>query len=142
MSQAVAQRPEESVASSPRPVAPAVDTTSRPLGLPRRSYPFLRPSVIVGAGLKGAAHLAWHAFQAVNRRIPYGQMHPKWAPAPLLKSKDRTFPQLGFPRETDSLCPQCVKEVREKIVGGDADWRMHLQGKPGEVKARIVERDG
>jgi uncharacterized radical SAM superfamily Fe-S cluster-containing enzyme len=69
-------------------------------------------------------------------------MHPKWAPAPLLKSKDRTFPQLGFPRETDSLCPQCVKEVREKIVGGEADWRVLLQGKPGEVKARIVERDG
>ncbi len=142
MSQAVAQRPEEFAASTPRPGLAAVQPATRPIGLPRRSYPFLRPSVLVGTGLKGVANLAWHAFQAVNRRLPYGQMHPRWAPAPLLKTKDRTFPQLGFPRETDSLCPQCVKEVREKIVGGEADWRVLLQGKPGEVKARIVERDG
>jgi uncharacterized radical SAM superfamily Fe-S cluster-containing enzyme len=59
-----------------------------------------------------------------------------------MKTKDRTFPQLGFPRETDSLCPQCVKEVREKIIGGEADWQHLLKGRPGEVKARIVERDG
>jgi uncharacterized radical SAM superfamily Fe-S cluster-containing enzyme len=142
MSQAVAQKPEEFAASSVGPGLAAVEREPRPVGLPRRSYPFLRPSVLVGAGLKGAANLAWHAFQVVNRRLPYGQMQPKWAPAPLLKSKDRTFPQLGFPRETDSLCPQCVKEVREKIVNGEADWRVLLQGKPGEVKARIVERDG
>src|SRR5262245_59076595 len=109
---------------------------------PKRLTRYLRPAVLVGAGLKGMANVAWHGFQVVNRHVPYGAMQPKWAPAPLLKTKERTFPQLGFPRETDSLCPQCVKEVREKIVSGAADWRVLLQGKPGEVKARIVERDG
>jgi hypothetical protein len=103
---------------------------------------FLRPSVLLGVGLRGVANLSWHAFQVVNRRIPYGRLQPKWAPAPLLKSKERTFPQLGFPRETDSLCPQCVKEVREQVISGEADWKVLLHGKPGEVKARIVERDG
>jgi uncharacterized radical SAM superfamily Fe-S cluster-containing enzyme len=102
----------------------------------------LRPTVVVGNGLKGAANLAWHAFQAVNRRVPFGSVQPKWAPAPLLKSHERSFPELGFPRETDSLCPECVKALRARILNGEADWRTLLQGKPGEVRAQIVERDG
>ncbi len=103
---------------------------------------YLRPSVLLGTGLKGIANLTWYAFQAVNQRIPARSLHPKWAPAPLLKTKDRTFPELGFPRETDSLCPQCVKDVRERILAGEADWKVLIEGTPGEVKARIVERDG
>jgi len=98
--------------------------------------------VILGGAIKWLANLAWHAFQAVNRRIPARVIRPKWAPAPLMKSKERTFPQLGFPRETDSLCPQCVIEVRERIMRGEADWKVLIEGTPGEVKARIVERDG
>ena len=142
MSQAVAHRPEEVAPPSTR--SPQAAGPGDPRSAPRRSKAgrYLRPTVIVGTGLKGLANAAWHAFQAVNRRIPQGRMHPKWAPEPLLKSTDRTFPQLGFPRETDSLCPQCVKEVRGKILGGDANWRVLLEGKPGEVRARIVERDG
>ncbi len=145
MSQAVA-RNEQQAGIGPeapriRPVPPA-----RPEG--RAATPtgglarYLRPAVVVGAGFKGLSHLTWHAFQAVNRRLPYGIFQPKWAPAPLLKSHQRTFPQLGFPRETDSLCPQCVKEVRERILAGESDWKVLIDGKPGEVKARIVERDG
>jgi len=143
MSQAVAHRPEELAPSSTRSPQAAGPGVSRPTAPRRRRMSrYLRPTVIVGTGLKGLANATWHAFQAVNRRLPHGQLHPKWAPGPLIKSKDRTFPQLGFPRETDSLCPQCVKEVREKILGGDANWRVLLEGKPGEVRARIVERDG
>ncbi|MEE9217810.1 MAG: radical SAM protein [Acidobacteriota bacterium] len=78
----------------------------------------------------------------VNRRIPFRRLQPKWAPAPLLKSKERTFPTLGFPRETDSLCPHCVKEVRQKILSGEEDWRVLISGKPGEIKATILEEDG
>ena len=60
----------------------------------------------------------------------------------MLKRRDRTFPQLGFPRETDSLCPSCVLEVREAILQGRADWRVLVDERPGEIRARIVERDG
>jgi uncharacterized radical SAM superfamily Fe-S cluster-containing enzyme len=123
--------------------ARSLESTGRAAGPgARTARTRLRPTTLVGAGLKGAANVAWHAFQAVNRRVPYGSMHPKWAPAPLLKTKERTFPELGFPRETDSLCPECVKEIRARILNGDADWRSLLQGKPGEIRARIVERDG
>jgi tetraether lipid synthase len=142
MSQAVAHRPEEHATSSTRPPQAVSPKDARPAPRRRGLRRYLRPTVVAGTVFKGLANVTWHAFQAVNKRVPQGQIHPKWAPAPLLKSKERTFPQLGFPRETDSLCPQCVKEVRAKILAGDADWRVLLQGKPGEVRARIVERDG
>src|SRR5882672_10400102 len=143
MSQAVAridERTEVGLEARPVPSAP------RPAAAPQAPAPkrgatrYLRPHVVAGSLLKAAAHLTWHAFQALNRRLPYGVKQPKWAPAPLMKSKDRTFPQLGFPRTTDSLCPQCVKDVRETIVQGESDWRVLIDGKPGEIKAKIVER--
>jgi uncharacterized radical SAM superfamily Fe-S cluster-containing enzyme len=129
------------VATPPAPQpsrAPQAARPARPRGFGR----YLRPSVLAGLALKGAAQVVWNVFQPLNRRLPYGVKQPKWAPAPLMKSKDRTFPQLGFPRTTDSLCPQCVKEVRETILKGETDWRVLLDGKPGEIKAKIVERDG
>ncbi|MFQ5670513.1 MAG: radical SAM protein [Acidobacteriota bacterium] len=58
-----------------------------------------------------------------------------------MKSKDRTFPTLGFPRQTDSLCPGCVKEVREAILAGKVDYKILIDGNPGEIKAQIIERD-
>ena len=73
--------------------------------------------------LTGAARLAWPAFQAVNRRLESSTFQPKWAPAPLLKSRERTSPPLGWPRETDSLCPSCVKEARGRILSGAASVR-------------------
>ena len=53
-----------------------------------------------------------------------GQLVPAEAgrPAPLLKSRERTSPQLGWPRTTDSLCPTCVRETRDAHpVGRTAD---------------------
>jgi len=150
MSQAVARIDETTESGAGARPSPAATTPapqpSRVPQAPRRAKPrgfgrYLRPSVLAGLALKGAAQVVWHTFQPLNRRLPYGVKHPKWAPAPLMKSKDRTFPQLGFPRTTDSLCPQCVKDVRETILKGETDWRVLLDGKPGEIKARIVERD-
>ena len=97
---------------------------------------------MVGKGLSGTANLAWNTFQAVNRRVPYRRFQPKWAPAPLLKSSERSFPKLGYPRQTDSLCPGCVKEVREAILTGEQDWHVLIDGRPGEIPAQIVEEDG
>ncbi|MBI3073805.1 MAG: radical SAM protein [Deltaproteobacteria bacterium] len=89
-----------------------------------------------------AANMAWPVVQKVNHIKEGKPFQPKWAPAPLLKSKERTFPPLGWPRETDSLCPKCVKEARDAILSGARDWRYLIDGKPGEIKAMIVERDG
>src|SRR5262245_58901652 len=88
------------------------------------------------------AKAAWPLVRALNERFERPSPQPKWAPAPLLKRRERTFPKLGWPRETDSLCPTCVKETREQILDGKKDLRELIDGKPGEIKARIVEEDG
>ncbi len=87
--------------------------------------------------------VAWKAFQSVNKRLPEGEaIRPKWAPGPLLKSYERTAPPLGFPRETDSLCPRCVKDVRNAVISGDVSLETLMHTHPGEIKAQIIEEDG
>jgi uncharacterized radical SAM superfamily Fe-S cluster-containing enzyme len=87
--------------------------------------------------------VAWKAFQSINRRLPEGEaVRPTWAPGPLLKSYERTAPPLGFPRETDSLCPRCVKEVRESVISGETPLESLMNEHPGEIKAQIFEEDG
>jgi len=92
--------------------------------------------------LRLAANAVWPLVRAYNTRFERPSPHPKWAPAPLLKRRERTSPPLGWPRETDSLCPRCVKEVRTAILDGSAEVRMLVEGRPGEVRARIEEKDG
>lgn len=89
------------------------------------------------------ADLGWKAFQAVNRSLPEGKsIQPKWAAEPLLKSYERTAPPLGFPRETDSLCPKCVKQVREGVIAKDIPLEILMDSHPGEIKAQILEENG
>jgi uncharacterized radical SAM superfamily Fe-S cluster-containing enzyme len=89
-----------------------------------------------------AARAAWPVIKKLNQTFERPSIHPKWAPAPLLKRRERTFPKLGWPRETDSLCPKCVKETREAILDGKTDLEILINGKPGEITARIVEENG
>src|SRR6266516_776020 len=97
-----------------------------------------------GSSLVSAlSDLTWKAFQAINRRLPEGELpRPKWAPGKMLKSYERSAPPLGFPRVTDSLCPRCVPEVRTAIINGDADLSLLADKHPGEIKAQIVEENG
>jgi uncharacterized radical SAM superfamily Fe-S cluster-containing enzyme len=97
---------------------------------------------VIEKGATLAARKLWPALQYVNRKFEGKAFQPKWAPAPLLKSTERTFPQLGWPRRTDSLCPQCVKETRQAILSGEKQLSYLIDGKPGEIKADIIERDG
>ena len=60
---------------------------------------------------------------------------PKWSDKPLLKSWQKTKPTLGWPRETDSLCPKCVNEAREAIMSGEEDYTILINEKVGEIKA-------
>ncbi len=96
----------------------------------------------VYSGIQKTADVLWGLARAVDRRFPERSFKPKWAPAPLLKQREKTFPPLGFPRQTDSLCPRCVTEVRSQILSGDVDWKVLIEGNPGEIKASIVEEDG
>jgi uncharacterized radical SAM superfamily Fe-S cluster-containing enzyme len=89
-----------------------------------------------------AANVAWNVIQFFNKQRPNPSFTPKWSDKPLQKSWERSKPKLGWPRETDSLCPQCVIEAREKIISGEMDHTVLMHEKVGEIKAQIVERDG
>jgi len=90
-----------------------------------------------------SAEKVWTALELANRfAAPPTPFQPKWADSPIPRGKARTKPPLGFPRETDSLCPTCVKEARTAILRGDEDIGHLLHDKPGEIRARIVEKDG
>ncbi len=91
----------------------------------------------------GLANLTWKAFQAINTLVPEGELpQPSWAPDKISKSRERSKPPLGFPRETDSLCPVCVPEIRKQIVSGEANLDVLIKSHPGEIKAQLVEENG
>ena len=50
--------------------------------------------------------------------------------------------RLGFPRETDSLCPTCVKNVRNGVIDKSIPLEILMNSHPGEIKAQIVEENG
>ncbi len=95
----------------------------------------------VDSALCFAAAKTFNFIQFFNKHQPRSSFTPKWSDKPLLKSWQKTKPNLGWPRETDSLCPKCVIEARESIINGEEDYRILIDEKVGEVKASIIERD-
>ena len=63
-------------------------------------------------------------------------------PAPLMKRRERTRPQFGWPRKTDSLCPTCVREARARILSGEQSIESLVNDHIAEIEAHIIERDG
>ncbi len=95
------------------------------------------------AFLTGSANILWNSFQSINTHLKSGKsLQPAWAPSPLQKSTERSMPELGYPRETDSLCPKCVFEVREKVISGEISIEELTKGHYAEIKARLIEEDG
>ncbi len=89
-----------------------------------------------------AANAAWFVYNKVNSISPNPSFTPKWSDKPLLKSWEKQKPKLGWPRETDSLCPKCVPEIRQQILDGKVPVEILRNEKVGEIKATIIERDG
>ena len=94
-----------------------------------------RGLTLVAGGIHGV-------IQSVNKYKPNPSFTPKWSDKPLLKSWQKSKPTLGWPRTTDSLCPNCVIEAREEILSGKKDVSVLVNEKIGEIKAQIIERDG
>jgi len=101
-----------------------------------------KPIKYMEKGLTFAAKGAWVAFDALNSIRPNQTFIPRWSDLPLQKSWQKVKPPLGWPRETDSLCPICVREARQEILDGKRDYRILQSEKVGEIKATILERDG
>ena len=88
------------------------------------------------------ANGVWQVFDRLNQIKQSPSFTPKWSDKPLLKSYQKAKPPLGWPRETDSLCPRCIPEIRQQIVDGKVDYKILLNEQVGEIKAKIIERDG
>ncbi|PYQ71123.1 MAG: radical SAM protein [Acidobacteria bacterium] len=101
-----------------------------------------KPMKYAEKGLSIAASGAWVVFNALNKINQRPAFTPNWSDEPLLKSYEKTKPPLGWPRETDSLCPMCVREARKEILDGKKDVSVLLNERVGEIKATILERDG
>jgi uncharacterized radical SAM superfamily Fe-S cluster-containing enzyme len=102
-----------------------------------------RLSKLAESLVTASADHAWSALQLANRlaKDP-APFRPRWSDAPIPRGKERTKPPLGWPRETDSLCPTCVKEARTAILRGDENIGHLIHDKPGEIRAKIHEVDG
>jgi uncharacterized radical SAM superfamily Fe-S cluster-containing enzyme len=100
-----------------------------------------KPIKYVEKALTFGAKGAWAVFERVNRISPNPSFTPKWSDKPLLKSWEKQKPKLGWPRETDSLCPKCVPEVRKQILDGKLPLEV-LDTNVGVIKAQVIERDG
>jgi tetraether lipid synthase len=92
--------------------------------------------------LTATARAAWPVVHGLTALLGERTIHPKWAPAPLLKSYERSKPPLGWPRTTDSLCPTCVREVRAQVLRGERAIDSLVNQGVGEIPATILERDG
>ncbi|MBI4700385.1 MAG: radical SAM protein [Deltaproteobacteria bacterium] len=90
-----------------------------------------------------SAQVAWPLLRVGDALAPpAGPFHPRFSDQPIPRGEGRTSPPLGWPRETDSLCPECVRRARARICCGEADLRHLTEDHPGEIRARILERDG
>jgi 7,8-dihydro-6-hydroxymethylpterin dimethyltransferase len=100
------------------------------------------PTVMAERLAARAARALWPAVAALVSRFSRSPFHPPWAPAPLVRSAERTAPPSGWPRQTDSLCPECAKRVRREVIDGRLTLDELRRGKHGEIAATILERDG
>lgn len=77
--------------------------------MPRKAGASSRAWKLVDLAMSKTAGVAFDTLQFFNKFNPNPSFTPKWSEKPLLKSWEKTKPTLGFPRQTDSLCPGCVK---------------------------------
>ncbi len=101
-----------------------------------------KPIKYAEKGLTYLAGAAWAVYDGLSRINQRPSFIPSWSDKPLLKSYEKVKPPLGWPRETDSLCPTCVREARQEILDGKKDVSILLNEKIGEIKAHIIKRDG
>src|SRR5271167_1838414 len=101
-----------------------------------------KPVKYVEKAVTIAARGAWVVFDKLNSIHQNPSFTPKWSDKPLLKSWEKQKPTLGWPRETDSLCPRCIPDIRQQILDGKLPVEILKNDKLGEIKARIIEKDG
>src|SRR5688500_12922793 len=99
-----------------------------------------KPIKYVEKAVTYAAGAVWLVFEKDNSSDPNPAVTPEWAEKSLLKSWQEAKPLLGWSRETDSVCPRCVLEIRQQIRDGKLPIDILLNEKVGEIKAKVIQR--
>src|SRR5260370_17840393 len=81
-----------------------------------KAKPMPKPIKYVEKAVTLAAGAAWTLFERFNRIKPNAAFTPKWSDKPLLKSYEKMKPKLGWPRQTDSLCPKLIPAIRHRLT--------------------------
>lgn len=89
-----------------------------------------------------AATGAWHLLRLASSLVPRSDGQPRWVRPAQAASRQPSKPDLSLPRQTTSLCPACVREMRSRIAAGEIGIDTLRQQQPGEIAATILERDG
>jgi len=90
-----------------------------------------------------SSNVGWKALKQVGGRKGNGTaITPDWAPGPLVRSSELERPELGFPRETDSLCPTCVTEERDQFLQAPCELSEFVHNSNGRIKATLLEENG
>jgi hypothetical protein len=92
--------------------------------------------------LTRVADIGWRVVQAANHWIPASAAQPQWAPRDARAASALSMPGFGLPRQTVSLCPGCVRELRVRITAGEIGLNELRRSQTGQIPARILERDG
>ena len=98
----------------------------------------MKPIKHAERGLAAVAGALFNSIQAFNKYKPNASFTPKWSDKPLLKSWQKSKPTLGWPRVTDSLCPNCVIEARESILNGKQDVSMLINRRLAKSRRRLL----
>ena len=92
--------------------------------------------------LSAIANTGWKVLHPINSALGEGNLPiPKWAPGPLLKRRQRKAMELGVPRQTFSLCPDCNREAVEAVLNGENEIAAFRE-RPGMIEAEILEEGG
>lgn len=92
--------------------------------------------------LSSIADLGWKVLHWADSSGPGGNLFAaKWAPGPLLKRRQRRTLELGVPRKTFSLCPDCNREAVEAVLNGEHGIS-EFRERPGMIEAEILEEGG
>lgn len=92
--------------------------------------------------LAGAANGAWTLLRWGTSLFPRSASLPRWAPATTEAGAAPSTPEFGLPRETMSLCPDCVRALRGRLASGEIGPDTLRRDQPGRIPARILEREG
>jgi uncharacterized radical SAM superfamily Fe-S cluster-containing enzyme len=88
------------------------------------------------------ANVGWKFLQPINNVLRAGVLPtPKWAPGPLLKVAQRRSTELGVPRKTSSLCPDCNREAAHAVLRGENEVT-DFREQPGIIDSEILEESG